>query len=67
MENGTFQCEFFWYAVTTRSRQEKAAASMLEALGIQQFLPTTDGTASVERPQAGQCICLSSPAISLST
>jgi transcription antitermination factor NusG len=33
--------EFFWYAVTTRSRQEKAAASMLEALGIPRFLPMT--------------------------
>ena len=41
MENGTPQCESFWYAVTTRSRQEKTAAAMLEALGIQQFLPTT--------------------------
>ncbi len=41
MGNGTSQGEFFWYAVTTRSRQEKAAASMLEALGIQPFLPMT--------------------------
>jgi len=30
-----------WYAVFTRSRQERIAAAMLDALGIQQFLPTT--------------------------
>ncbi len=41
MENRTPQCGSFWYAVTTRSRQEKAAAAILEALGIRQFLPTT--------------------------
>jgi len=28
-----------WYAVWTRSRQEKAAASMLETLGVPHFLP----------------------------
>lgn len=28
-----------WYAVLTRSRQEKVAASMLDALGIPNFLP----------------------------
>ena len=28
-----------WYAVRTRSRQEKAAATMLEALGVSHFLP----------------------------
>ena len=28
-----------WFAVWTRSRQEKAAATMLEALGIPHFLP----------------------------
>ena len=28
-----------WYAVWTRSRQEKAAAAMLSALGIQHYLP----------------------------
>ena len=29
----------FWFAVWTRSRQEKVAASMLEAIGIRHFLP----------------------------
>jgi transcription termination/antitermination protein NusG len=28
-----------WFAVWTRSRQEKVAASMLDALGVQYFLP----------------------------
>jgi transcription antitermination factor NusG len=28
-----------WFAVWTRSRQEKVAASMLETLGVQHFLP----------------------------
>ncbi len=28
-----------WFAVRTRSRQEKVAASMLEALGVQNYLP----------------------------
>ena len=28
-----------WYAVITRSRQERVAAAMLDALGVQQFLP----------------------------
>jgi transcription termination/antitermination protein NusG len=28
-----------WYAVSTRSRQEKVAASMLESFGIENFLP----------------------------
>jgi transcription antitermination factor NusG len=41
MENETFKSGFFWFAVTTRSRQEKTAALMLEALGLQPFLPTT--------------------------
>jgi transcription antitermination factor NusG len=31
--------DFRWYALCTRSRQEKKAASMLEALGIPHFLP----------------------------
>ena len=31
--------EASWYAVSTRSRQEKVAASMLESLGIEKFLP----------------------------
>jgi len=30
-----------WYAVSTRSRHEKVAASMLESLGIQHYLPLT--------------------------
>jgi transcription termination/antitermination protein NusG len=28
-----------WFAVSTRSRQEKTAATMLEAIGVQHFLP----------------------------
>ena len=28
-----------WFAVWTRSRQEKAASTMLEALGVPHFLP----------------------------
>jgi transcription antitermination factor NusG len=31
--------EASWYAVSTRSRQEKVAASMLESFGIENFLP----------------------------
>ena len=31
--------EVCWYAVSTRSRQEKVAASMLESFGIENFLP----------------------------
>jgi transcription antitermination factor NusG len=31
--------ESSWFAVWTRSRQEKSAAVMLEALGVQHFLP----------------------------
>ena len=30
-----------WYAVLTRSRQEKVSASMLESFGIENFLPLT--------------------------
>lgn len=36
-----FAPESRWYAVFTRSRQERIAAAMLDALGVQQFLPTT--------------------------
>lgn len=31
--------EVSWYAVSTRSRQEKVAASMLETLSVENFLP----------------------------
>src|SRR5665213_498846 len=31
--------EASWYAISTRSRQEKVAASMLERLGVENFLP----------------------------
>ena len=34
----------FWYAVSTRSRQEKAATSMLESLAIPTFLPLINET-----------------------
>lgn len=30
-----------WYAVLTRSRQEKVSASMLESFGVENFLPLT--------------------------
>jgi transcription termination/antitermination protein NusG len=33
--------EASWYAVLTRSRQEKVSASMLESFGIENFLPLT--------------------------
>jgi transcription elongation factor/antiterminator RfaH len=35
------QCDSQWFAVTTRSRQERVAATVLEALGVQYFLPMT--------------------------
>ncbi len=34
-----YLCDSQWFAVTTRSRQEKVAATVLEALGVQHFLP----------------------------
>jgi transcription antitermination factor NusG len=39
MEISTHHDESSWYAVSTRSRQEKVAASMLENLAIVHFLP----------------------------
>jgi transcriptional antiterminator NusG len=39
MEISTHHDEPSWYAVSTRSRQEKVAASMLENLSIEHFLP----------------------------
>jgi transcription termination/antitermination protein NusG len=39
MEISTHHDEPSWYAVSTRSRQEKVAASMLENLAIVHFLP----------------------------
>jgi len=39
MNTATTLGEVFWYAVSTRSRQEKVAASMLESFGIENFLP----------------------------
>ena len=39
MEIGAQHHEASWYAVSTRSRQEKVAASMLENLAIVHFLP----------------------------
>lgn len=35
------QCDSQWFAVTTRSRQERVAATVLDALGVQYFLPMT--------------------------
>ena len=39
MNTATTLGEASWYAVSTRSRQEKVAASMLESFGIENFLP----------------------------
>jgi transcription antitermination factor NusG len=39
MNNTTLLNEPSWYAVLTRSRQEKTSACMLESLGIHNFLP----------------------------
>jgi transcription termination/antitermination protein NusG len=39
MEQPTLQKEPSWYAVSTRSRQEKIATLTLESLGITNFLP----------------------------
>jgi transcriptional antiterminator NusG len=33
--------QYRWYAVVVRSRQERTASAMLDALGVQQFLPMT--------------------------
>jgi transcription antitermination factor NusG len=38
-EIGTYAPNFRWYAVWIRSRQEKAVATMLEALSVSHFLP----------------------------
>jgi transcription antitermination factor NusG len=37
--NGMYDPEFRWYAVWTRSRQEKVASTMLNTLGVQHYLP----------------------------
>jgi transcription antitermination factor NusG len=42
MDRANFQGEALWYAISTRSRQEKVAASMLENLAIAHFLPLID-------------------------
>ncbi len=39
MDTATSHGEALWYAVSTRSRQEKIAASMLENLEVAHFLP----------------------------
>jgi transcription termination/antitermination protein NusG len=39
MDKATSRGEALWYAVSTRSRQEKIAASMLENLEVAHFLP----------------------------
>jgi transcription antitermination factor NusG len=41
MDRPTLHGKSFWYAVTTRSRQEKVAASILGSLGIRHLLPLT--------------------------
>jgi transcription antitermination factor NusG len=38
-EIGNFPTDSRWFAVWTRSRQEKSSAAMLEAIGIPHFLP----------------------------
>jgi transcription termination/antitermination protein NusG len=46
MDYGVDNCAYGtrWFAVWTRSRQEKIAASMLEALGVPHFLPLKSET-----------------------
>src|ERR1700723_10317 len=39
VEADNYAAETNWFAVWTRSRQEKVAATMLETLGIEHFLP----------------------------
>ena len=38
-EIGNFSSGPHWFAVWTRSRQEKSAAAMLSTLGVTHFLP----------------------------
>jgi transcription termination/antitermination protein NusG len=42
MDTATSHDEALWYAVSTRSRQEKIAASMLENLEVAHFLPLVE-------------------------
>ena len=42
MDKATSYGEALWYAVSTRSRQEKSAASMLENLEVAHFLPLVE-------------------------
>lgn len=44
MDKTFFLAESSWYAVLTRSRQEKAASSMLDAVGVPNFLPLVSET-----------------------
>ena len=41
-EIGNSQSGLQWFAVWTRSRQEKTSAAMLAALGVPHFLPLID-------------------------
>lgn len=41
MDHASLFEEASWYAVSTRSRQEKVAASMLDSFGVPNFLPLT--------------------------
>ena len=69
MENEIYnsQADLQWYAVWTRSRQEKCAASVLETLGIPHYLPLKqkfiNGATAKRRSQshslADICLCAS--------
>jgi transcription antitermination factor NusG len=41
-DNTVLTEQYFWYAITTRSRQEKVAANVLEGLGVRAFLPLVE-------------------------
>ena len=41
-----------WFAVWTRSRQEKSAAAMLETLGVSALPSAEIGNPPMERPEA---------------
>lgn len=38
-DSGMYDPEFHWYAIWTRSRQEKVASAVLNNLGVQHYLP----------------------------
>jgi hypothetical protein len=43
--------EVRWYALHTRARHEKAVERRLRDQGMEMFVPTSDGSAPLERSQ----------------